>query len=424
MPDTGLEGLVYSSRETPSSQVVEQTVTMGQKPQEAPAPVQAPNATDFVSAPQHGVAATDPGKDLIGELGKTFARTIGETPSQTPSAEPQPAIPDHAEKPVVAETPSKEKTWRDEEPPKTFAKKAQEDWKTFRSKAIADVEARDARIKELEGKVHSAETQLPQNQAELDQLKRQLSDTQGIVERVAIERSPLFKTKILDQEELLRARLGKIVDGTGISPAEADAILRGDLNTRERVLETRQMSAFRRQQIADILSKWDAVAEDRERMTSRGRETLTEFLNQQKAAQETARAQFLRESEKVFQDQFALVKPKLEVYNHIEGNAEWNKSADALATVARRLYDGQVPREVVAQAAILAPAAVAYQNLLRAAYGQIEELRAQVNKLRGVQPEVRDTGGDVAQPGRVLSSPNGDFVKDMVSRFQKDTGLQ
>ena len=201
-------------------------------------------------------------------------------------------------------------------------------------------------------------------------------------------------------------------------------MLHGDLNTRERILEGRQMSAFRRQQIADLLSKWDNVAEERDRLTSRGRESLQQYLQEQQRQQETARAQFMREAEQVFENQFSLAKPKLEVYNHIEGNDAWNKNADALKTVAMRLYSGNVSREMVAQAAILAPAAVAYQNLLKAAYGQIQELKGQLDKVRGVQPEVRDTGGDVSQPGQILSSPNGDFVKNLVSRFQKETGLQ
>jgi hypothetical protein len=286
------------------------------------------------------------------------------------------------------------------------------------------VEARDARIKELEQKLSTAASQRPQAEAEANLLRKQLSETQSIVERVAVERSPLFKSKVLDQEELLKVRLGKILDGTGVTPAEGEHILRGNLNVRESLLESRQMSAFRRQQIADILSRWDQVAEERERMTTRGRETLAEYLKEQQAAAESQRAQFLRESMKVFEDQLALATPKLEVYNHIDGNEAWNKSADTLKTVARQLYNGNVSREMVAQAAILAPAAIAYQNLLRSAYGQIKELQDQVAKLRGVQPEVRDTGGDIAQPGKILSSPNGDFVKNLVNRFQQETGLQ
>jgi hypothetical protein len=374
--------------------------------------------------PEAAVSPVEPGPDLIGDLGKAFEKTIGPVP-QTPPDRPTP-VPDTPQQKTETAQPEqpKEKTWREAEPPPSLTKKAQEGWVAFRTKAVADVEARDSRIKALEEQLAASKNQAPQTEAEIGELRKRLMDAQGIVERVAVERSPLFKSKVIDQEELLKARLGKVLDGTGITPPEADAILRGNLNTRENILENRQMSAFRRQQIADLLSRWDQVAEERDRMTTRGRETLAEYLNEQQAAQESARAKFLRESAQVFEDQLALAVPKLEVYNRIEGNDAWNKSADALKTVARRLYDGNVSREMVAQAAILAPAAIAYQQLLRTAYGQIEELKGQVAKLRGVQPEVRDTGGDISQPGQILSSPNGDFVKNLVQRFQKETGLQ
>jgi hypothetical protein len=347
--------------------------------------------------PEAAVSPVEPGPDLIGDLGKAFEKTIGPVP-QTPPDRPTP-VPDTPQQKTETAQPEqpKEKTWREAEPPPSLTKKAQEGWVAFRTKAVADVEARDSRIKALEEQLAASKNQAPQTEAEIGELRKRLMDAQGIVERVAVERSPLFKSKVIDQEELLKARLGKVLDGTGITPPEADAILRGNLNTRENILENRQMSAFRRQQIADLLSRWDQVAEERDRMTTRGRETLAEYLNEQQAAQESARAKFLRESAQVFEDQLALAVPKLEVYNRIEGNDAWNKSADALKTVARRLYDGNVSREMVAQAAILAPAAIAYQQLLRTAYGQIEELKGQVAKLRGVQPEVRDTGGDIAK---------------------------
>jgi hypothetical protein len=421
--DTGLEGMVYTGR-APSSQTVERTISTGpSSPQNGVnADVQSPPVPSS-NQEAFAVAPVEPGADLIGDLGKAFAKTVGEVPQTAPEQKtPVPDIAKQKAESEQAEQP-KEKTWREAEPPPSLTKKAQEGWHSFRVKALADVEARDARIKALEEQLATSKNQTPQIEAELGDLRKRLGDAQGIVERVAIERSPLFKSKVIDQEELLKARLGKVLDGTGITPVEAEAVLRGNLNVRENILENRQMSAFRRQQVADLLSRWDQVAEERERMTTRGRETLTEYLKEQQAAQESARAKFLRESAQVFEDQLSLAIPKLEVYNRIEGNDAWNKSADALKTVARRLYDGNVPREMVAQAAILAPAAVAYQQLLRAAYGQIEELKGQVAKLRGVQPEVRDTGGDISQPGQILSSPNGDFVKNLVQRFQKETGL-
>lgn len=412
--DAGLLGLgEYTGRDAaPISQTAQSTVTASPSTSDtagnpAPTPVSAPQSPPEPSSPQ------EPKGDLISDLSKAFATTIGEPP-KTQHDLPQ--------EPPSAKPP--EKTWRDVEAPENFTKAAKESWATYKEKAKADIESHMARIKSLESELALAKSHIPEHEARVQEAQKQAQDAVSVIERVAVERSPLFKSKVIDQEALIGARLKQLVEGTGITPNEAHYLLTGDMNVREQIVENRQISTFRRQQIAEALSKWDNVQEERAKMLERGRETLQNYMREQQQQQESQRAQFLRESEKVFLDQFALAKPKLEVYNHIDGNDAWNKSADTLATVARRLYDGNVSREMVAQAAILAPAAIAYQNLLRSAYGKIQELQDQVNKYRGLQPEVRDVGGDVSQPGRILSSPNGDFVKDLVSRFRKDTGLQ
>ena len=416
----GLEGLEYSNR-GPISQTAEGAIqttpdsNRAQGPGAAPAPEHSPPAQSPAVQQQPAVVQQQPAAapvvrpedpNLVGELARRFGKEIGEQPL-TPSEE----------KPVE---PPKEKTWRDAEPPPTATKKVQETWNEFKQKARTDIEAKEKAIRELQAELDQVKGRVTNSEA----LQQQLQQAQGIVERIAIERSPLFKLKVLDQEDLLRARLGKTVEGTGLTSQEADAVLRGDLNTRERILDSRQMSPFRRQQIVDILSHWDRVSEERERLTTRGKETLTEFLREQQVAQEAQRAQYLRESEKLFDDQMVLASQKIEVYHPIEGNDAWNKTVDELKTTARKLYSGQVPRELLAQAAILAPAAVALQNLLRSAYTEINSLKTQLQRYQGVQPQVRDSGGDVTQPARALSSPNGDFVKTLVDRFRADTGLQ
>jgi len=66
------------------------------------------------------------------------------------------------------------------------------------------------------------------------------------------------------------------------------------------------------------------------------------------------------------------------------------------------------------------------QATIQGAQARIQELEAQVAKMRGVTPTVRDRGADVPAPGSPPSgglSSNGDFVKSLVSKFQKETGL-
>jgi hypothetical protein len=419
---------IYTGRD-PGGSTAESVVSTSPDPNAPPpapaaTPPPTPSPPPVPMPPAQPPAASEPSKepssDLISDLSKAFAKDIGEVPA---AAEP----PKPGETPPAPPESPKEKTWRDSEPPQALTKNAKESWQSFKSKAIADIDARDAKIKTLETELTEVKKSAPNLQTELEQLKGQLSATNQIVERVALERSPLFKSKVIDQEELIRARLAKIIPGTGITDQEAASLLRGDLTTREGILENRPMTAMRRTQIVDLLGKWDEVAEERDRMLARGKESLTEFVKEQQAAEQSKRAQWMRESEKIFDDQEALCTPKLEPYQRIDGNEDWNKNTVNLRQMARRIYSGSVDRQTLAQVALLAPAAVVYQKLFQSAQSRIQELEAQVAKMRGVTPSVRDRGADAPTPGSPpsggLSSPNGDFVKDLVSKFQKQTGL-
>jgi hypothetical protein len=353
-------------------------------------------------------------------MAANFGKAIGEQPAAAEPAKSEPSTPA-----PVAEPP-KDKTWRDAEPPPHTTKKVQEDWRTFKEHANREIDAGQARIKALENELTEAKKAVPTVQAETEQLRQQLSQAQSIVERVAIERSPLFKTKVTDQEDLVRARLGKVTEGTGLTEQDLNTLLTGNLSARENVLETKPITSFRKTQIIDLLSKWDDVAEERGRMLAHGKESLAEFVKQQQDAETARRAQFMAESVKIFEEQQVLCLPKLEVYQTIEGNNEWNQNVANLKAASRRIYDGSVDRATLAQVAILAPAAVVYQKLFQGAQKRIGELEAQVKGLRGVAPSVRDRGGDIPTPASPppLSSPNGDFVKDLVGKFQKLTGMQ
>jgi len=399
----------YSNRE-PSQTAVSTIQTSPEAPAATPDPAPAPPASPEPAPvvpppPPHPPSQQD--TNLVAELTKQFSKDIGEQPSQ----------PSHEQAPV----PLPEKTWRDEQPPQNLTKNAKESWQTFKSKALADVESRDSKIKELESKLREAESDLPRTRAEAEELKKKLSDSLGIVERVAIERSPLFKAKVLDQEDSLRERMKKLVDGTNLTASDVNHLLSGNLTTREQIIERGNLTSFRKTQMADVISRWDQISEDRDRMLNRGRETLQEFIKENQTAQERARAEYMQSSSRIFEDQMNLISPKLEPYM-LEGNKEWATNA---RTVARTIYDGKADQATLAQAAILAPTVPIYQRMLQAALSKINELNGQVAKLQGLSPSVRDSGADAASPGtRInLSSPNGDFVKDLVSKFQKETGL-
>jgi hypothetical protein len=266
MADEGLgslAGMEYTNRG--ASQTAERTIQTSQ-PEGASAAQTPPPPSEAPPAPEPKPAETPPSSDLISDLAKQFSQTIGEVP--TPEAAAVPAIEQKPPSQAPEPPPSVEKTWRDEEAPKSFAKKAQEDWKTFKSRATADVEKGEVRIRELEKEVATLKEQVTKAQPELEQARRELAEVSNVVERVQIERSPLFKAKILDNESLLKARLAKMLEGTGVTAAQAASLLGGSMTQREQLLESSTLGTFRKQQLAEIMGKWDQVQEERERMNS------------------------------------------------------------------------------------------------------------------------------------------------------------
>jgi hypothetical protein len=423
MPEGGgladLVGMEFTNRNP--SQTSERSIQTGPETNGTALPdaQKAEQVPSTVPEPKPAETRPEPSSDLIADLSKQFSQTIGEVPpaepiTETPPAEAAPQAPE-----------KKEPTWREEEAPKTFAKKAQEDWQKFKSKAVADVQAGEARIKALETELAAIKEELPKAKGQAEEVARKLQEAEGIVERVSIEKSLIFKAKVLDQESILKARLAKLLEGTGVGAVQAAHMLTGDMTQRESVLESSAITTFRKQQIADLMNKWDGVQEERDRLTSRGKESREAYLREQQEAEQARRAEFMRASAKIFEDQAALCCPKLEPYCTMEGNQDWNTHTQQLRLAARQIYDGNVTRETLAQVALLAPAAIVFQKLLQLAQQKIVNLQTQVNRLQGVSPGVRDTGGDLASPSSAPSkTPDGDFVRGLVERFRKDTGLQ
>ena len=196
---------VYTGRE-PSGQTAETTVATAPDsnaaPPQTPQPQTPAPQTSPTAAPPATAEPTPQSGDLIGDLSKAFAKSIGEMPSTAESPKEEPPT---QQAPAEPSKPA-EKTWRDQEPPAHVTKKVQEDWRTFKEKAKADVDARDARIKGLENELAESKKAVPTVQGELEQTKKALDAANQVVERVAIERSPLFRSKVTEPLELIKGK--------------------------------------------------------------------------------------------------------------------------------------------------------------------------------------------------------------------------
>ncbi len=381
-------------------------------------PVTTPPA---VTTPEPKIETSKP-ESFMADIVTAFQKSIPEEPpvqepaQKTTTAEPEP-------KPT--ETKPEEKTGDDfglPEPPTNLTERGKRSWRSYQEKAHQAIGQREKRIKELQGEINAQKEALTVDQDEVGKLKSELANAHKTLEQTAIERSPMFKEKVLDQQESIKGRLAKIAEGTSLTASDVNRLINGDLGTREEMLQAHPLSPMRQQQVVDLLERWDQVEEQRNSMLTNGKASYQEHLRKLQLEEEGRKAQFVRESTAIFEDALTVLAPKIEPYQPIEGNQQWNDSIPVLKQSARKIFNGEVDKKVLAEVAILAPAAVVYQRvILPAAFKRIQELTQQIERMRGVNPSITDRGGDSASP-TITKSGSGDFVKDLVDRFRKEAG--
>lgn len=344
----------------------------------------------------------------MGDLAKAFQKSQEQTPTPEPGKEPAKEPPP---KPA-AELP-------DDEPPAHFTAKAKEDWRKKNAAFKSEIKTREDRIRDLETQLAKAQKGVPELEADLAKTRETLAERNQALERFDVERSPVFKEKVIEPEENVRNRLAK----QDLQPGQVAALLEGSITQREQVLEDPRISAYRKGQIIQLLDKWDEIQETKSNMVTNGRKSLEEYGRAQAEAEQAKKAQFMREAQEIYQNMEVELMNKLEPFVPLPNdpnNEEWNKAIAIRKQQARAIYTGAASRQELATAAILAASAPVYRQLLQMAVGRIQELSTTIDKMRGVQPGVRDSGADT----QILQTPrpasDGDFVKNLVERFNKE----
>jgi hypothetical protein len=364
---------------------------------------------------------------FMADLAKAFNTQVQPLVEQPPAA---PQKKEEAPSPKV-DTPLPDNGSVMGEPPANLAPKAKEHWRLRDQRVQSEISQREERIRALQAELDAEKKRALAPVEELNKIKTERDEYAKRLERFDIERSPLYKEKVVDREEALKGRLGKIAEGTQLTKSAIDSLLSGDLVTRERVLDSQQLSSYRKGQIIELLDQWDGIQEDRTKLLADGRASFESYQAEQRQREDANRAEFVRQNQRIFDDQMTLFGRQLEVYQimpydpaapNAEFTKKWNEGVEVMRADARQIHSGAVDPQRLAQVAILAPAAVRYREMFQWAMQQNKQLQDQVEKLKGLQPSVRDSGSDISSRGGQLSTAqrNGDFVRNLVDRFNRE----
>lgn len=367
-----------------------------------------------------------PQSNFMADLAKAFTAQAETSPEAAPSVAPHEKKADALPK---AEAPASSVMG---EPPPNLTPKAKESWRLRDQRVHAEISQREERIRALQSELEAERKRALAPAEELNKIKTERDELGKRLERFDIERSPLYKEKVVDRQEALKAKITKITEGTGVNAGTIDSLLNGELSTRERVLDSQQLSSYRKGQIIELMDQWDGVQEDKAKLLADGKASFDAYQAEQRARSDAERAEYVRQNQRLFDDQMTLFGRQLEVYQPMPydptaQNAEfikkWNEGVEVMRADARTIHSGAVDPQRLAQVAILAPAALRYREMFTWAMQQNKQLQEQIERLRGVQPTVRDSGVDVGSSrGGQLSSRNGDFVRSLVDRFNKEAG--
>lgn len=363
-----------------------------------PKPLEEPKESSFMT-------------DITKAFDKAVAKPDGTPAAETPDVEPSP----QPKEPAKAEEPPAD------EPPAHFTPKAKDDWRKKNAEFRSEMKFKNDRIHELEGELKTGRKSLEEIRAQLEGATQGLAEKEARLERFDIEHSQLFRQKVTEPRDTVRGKLEKLVEGTPLAD-QVERLVGGDLRTREGILESSQLTSYRKGQVVDLLERWDSIDEDRKSLLANGKRSYEEFVQRQQENELARKAQFTREAQQIFEDQCVDLMPRMEAYTKTADDEKWNQGVDVLKSWARKIYSGDLDRKQLAEAAILAPSAIVYRNLFIGFRTRCEELQGQINKMKGVQPTVRDSGIDRTPTPGTSRRAEGDFVASLVDRFNKEAG--
>jgi hypothetical protein len=305
------------------------------------------------------------------------------SPPSTPNAPPVPAAnAAPAVPPVVAAAPP--------EPPKADPKTSEEkvprtsrEWEDFKTK-------RDARYKELEGRIAEAEAKLkaaPVIPPEYESAKKQAEEYGNILQQISVENHPRFKA-YYDGAITSQVNIAKQIVGAENS-AEIERIL-AQPESPEKLDQLQalvgDLPPIQQSRIGGVLNQLDSIKNERAAEIQKSRENY-KVIQQQEEAKRVA-------TRKSFEDGFSRTVEQLKgrdgnpAFQLRDGDEEWNKGVNERIAVAKAyLFDNQPPEQLI-QAAINAAAYPSVLKQMSAQMTKITELERQIAAMSAASPNL------------------------------------
>lgn len=266
--------------------------------------------------------------------------------------------------------------------------------------AVARAEAAERRIAELEAASKNGLTEaITKETATLrQQLEERTKERDAYDEQLRIanvERHPKFKA-YFDGAMTRTVDSAKNVLGESKAAVVERLLRMPDSEARTALADSLVEAASPSQQgrLFAALNEMDRIRGEREVEISRAGEVQSR-LNAEQEGQQKAR---LEQAGKVFTDRWTSAAEKLEVLRPIEGNEAHNAGVAQAQQLAQAIFQGAVPPDDIARAAIWSVAAPRYRALAQSLSAEVQRLTAELAKYNQAKPSITEGGDQPAAP--------------------------
>lgn len=384
---------------------------------------------DSMSRWMAGLKEGLPNPSLTGSVDEPETRPIEEPPNPAPENPPaQPNPPPAQPKPVTPPI----------EPPLTTAPpvvdeikwpRSAKEWKNYTEKNKArneeyekKIAERDAEIKNLQSKVGLPVS--PEAQKEIESLKKEAETYSHQLRLLQVTQHPKFKQYFEGKTNSTLAQLKSF-----IKPDQLEQVTKLVQMPDSQEKETQinellvTMSPMQQGRLFNVIAGMDSIRAEYDSEVTRAQQDYEKMMAQAKTEKDQQLLQFnktLDETIKSIQDP----KSGRPEYQAREGELEWNNSVKSRIETAKQLITGNLSPEAMFQAAF---DAAAYKDILggyKAALGEIDKLKAQVQAMTAANPKIEPGAKrPETSTGTLPSMPKDarpmDFTKRWVEQFKQ-----
>jgi len=313
-------------------------------------------------------------------------------PNPAAPEKPTPATPDPNPPPTKPADPAPEPKDEEEKWPRSA-----QDWEKFKAKRAANEKKYQEQIaalsqerEKLAKELEAAKQQPAGNPAEVETLKKEMSELSDRLQQVAVEKHPKF-VAYFEGKRKEYANLAQTVVGADKAAELTRILSMGDDTARTNAMEefSAEFSPLKQAQIAHIATRWAETEAYRASELSRYKDIYQQLAKEGEKTAQTRQQQQQQALTQAITDALAKAQAKdggVAPFQPKENDAAWNAEVSKRVEAVKQRFAGNITPNEIAQIVVHATAFPVMQDLLSSKDKEIAQLQDTIKSLQAANP--------------------------------------